>query len=83
MTQKGLSEAMGQKQGNYANVENAHSWPSADFAVAAARALGDDPLEHLVELGVLTREEARIPYPPAHVGADEQWIRPEDDADVE
>lgn len=83
MTQQAISALMGQRQSNYSAVENAVTWASADFAVAAARALQDDPLEHLVELGVLTREEARIPYPVAHAGADEQWIKPDDDQDSE
>lgn len=83
MTQQTIASLMGQRQSNYSAVENAVTWASADFAVAAARALGDDPLEHLMELGVLTRDEARIPYPAPHAGADEQWIKPDDDADSE
>lgn len=60
ITQADLARMMEIRQPDVARVENFHAPVSADFVIIAARALRDDPLEHLITAGFLTRAEVHI-----------------------
>lgn len=60
MTQKQLADAVGVTQPAIALVETESNRAAPWTVVRIARAFGDDPLAHLVMIGLITAAEARL-----------------------